>query len=274
MPDSTSWDVIFGADSDQVILGVSFPAAGRREEDFAELATRIGPGYKFLQTKPPMVRCGQQPCGDAYVGPWIESIKRDRHQVLAVLGYRTGSVYAAAIAEGISRWQPMPKVILFDPQFTSTRLLGLEFHREISSISSLLSDDEIERTRKIVTELPESAADGVTDTAAEMAELYWEVSSVAFERVGLGDAYNGRFITPFVSYISWMSGADQIDPTAVWKRSTAIVSSDYERRPNGTPLAAGADRLIGRSIPVDVGHSDLLRSEPVAAAVLGLLGSR
>src|ERR1039457_5299398 len=107
MPDSGSWDVIFGAGSGQVVLAVDFPAA------------RIGPGFTFLQTKPPAARSGQRLSGDAYVGPWIEGISSGRRQVLAVLGARIGSVYAAAIAEGISRGQPMPKVILFDPQFAS-----------------------------------------------------------------------------------------------------------------------------------------------------------
>src|ERR1017187_5746259 len=84
------------------------------EAGFGGLAARIGPGFTFLQTKPPAARSGQRLSGDAYVGPWIEGISSGRRQVLAVLGYRIGSVYAAAIAEGISRGQPMPKVILFD----------------------------------------------------------------------------------------------------------------------------------------------------------------
>jgi hypothetical protein len=272
MPDHGAWDVISGADSGQVVLSVDFPARRRQEAGFPDLATRIGPGYRFMQTKPPAVRSCQRPCGTAYVGPWVDGIARD-HRVLAVLGYRIGSVYAAAIAEGISRWQPMPKVILFDPQFASNEHLGLEFHREIGAISSLLSDDEIERITKTATRISESATRDVTDAAAEVAGIYWEVSSIAFERVGLGDTYNEKLIAPFSSYISWLSVAGQIDPGPVWKSSTAIVSSDYADLPGRASQADDASGMIGRSIPFDVVNADLLRSDSVAQAVLGLLAS-
>src|ERR1035441_64329 len=126
MTDSSSWDVISGANSTQVVLSVDFPASRRADAGFPDLAARIGPGFRFLQTRPRAVRSCQRLSGDAYVGPWVSDIALHQHQVLAVLGCRIGSVYAAAIAEGISQWQPMPKVILFDPQFASIELLGLE----------------------------------------------------------------------------------------------------------------------------------------------------
>jgi hypothetical protein len=274
MPDSSSWDVIFGADSSQVVLSVDFPARRRQEAGFLDLATRIGPGYRFLQTKPPAARSWPRLCGDAYVGPWIEGIHHDQHQVLAVLGYRIGSVYAAAIAEGISRWQPMPKIILFDPQFSSIELLGLEFHREISSISSLLGDDEIERARKAAAEISQAATSDVANVAAEILECYVEVITVPFERAGLGDARSNKFTVSFESYISWLSAADQIDPSPAWERSTGIASSAYAGLPAGVHLADDDRGLIGQMIPFDVSHADLLRSDSVAQAVLGLLESR
>ena len=197
MPESASWDVISGPESGPVVLGIDFPADRRREAGFGELAPRIGPGYRFMQTRPPAASPCQRLAGDAYVGPWIEGIQSDRSQVLAVLGYRIGGVYAALIAEGISRWQPMPKVILFDPQLASVRHLSLEFRREISSISSLLTDEEIERTRRTEAEISGLADYDITNAAVEMARIYWELSSLAFERVGLGTGYIGKFIAPF-----------------------------------------------------------------------------
>jgi hypothetical protein len=274
MSDSSSWDVIFGADSTQVVLGVDFPARRRREAGFLDLATRIGPGYKFLQTKPPAAGSWQRPCGDAYVGPWLEDIRQDRHQVLAVLGYRIGSVYAAAIAEGISQWQPMPKIILFDPQFSSIELLGLEFHKEISAISSLLGDDEIERARKAAVEISRAAPGDVVSVAAEIVESYLEAITAPFERAGLGDARSNKFTVSFESYMSWLSAADQIDPGLAWRRSTGITSSAYDELPARAHLADDGRCLIGQMIPFDVGHADLLRSDCVARAVLDLLESR
>jgi len=274
MPCSGSWDVICGADSDQVILGVDFPGARRREADFADLAARIGPGYKFLRARPPVSPCGQPICGAAYVSPWIESIRQDRHQVVAVLGYRVGGVYAAAIAEGIAAWQPMPKVILFDPHFTSSRYLGLEFNREISAISSLLSDDEIERTTRTATEISSSSLGDVAFAAGKISGMYWEISAAAFERVGIGGAYGDKFIIPFDSYVSWLSVADQIGPSLVWKGSTAIMSANYPELAGGASGVDGVSALIGRSIPFDVPDAELLRSDSVARAVLDLLESQ
>lgn len=274
MPESSSWDVIFGARCDQLVLSVDFPDTRRHDAGFTELASRIGTGYRFLQTKPPTVRPGQRFSGAVYVGPWIEDIQQDRDPVLAVLGYRVGSVYAAAIASGISRWQQAPKVILFDPQFASVELLDLEFHREIRAVSSLLSDCEIEQIRKAAAAISESANDDIADVAAEMVEAYWEVSSVAYERVGLGDARGNQIITSFESWMSWISVADQINPRRAWRHATAIVSSDYAGLPNNKSVADGSSGLIGRRIPFNVGHANLLRSDSVADAVFNLLESR
>jgi len=270
MPDSSSWDAISGTDSSPVVLGVDFPAMRRHQAGFPDLATRIGPGYRFLQTKLPIARSCHGRCGDTYVGPWLESIRQGRHQVLAVLGYGVGSVYAAAIAEGISRWQAMPKLILFDPQFSTIELLCLEYNREIDAISSLLGDDEIERARKAASEFSQAASSDVAGVAAEMVESYLEVIGAPFERVGLGDARSNKFTVLFESYMSWLSAADQIDPSMAWERSTGITSSGFA----GLPARPDDRGLIGQVISFDVSRADLLRSEPVAQAVLGLLETR
>jgi hypothetical protein len=269
MLDSSSWDVISGAEVGQVVLGVDFPASRPVRAGFGDLATRIGPGYRFLQTKPPMVRSCQRLRGDAYVGPWISGIRQSRHQVLAVFGYRIGSVYAAAIAEGIAQWQAMPKIILFDPQVASIELLSLEFRREIDSITSLLGDDEIERATKVAAEFSYITSSDVAGVAAEMVESYLEIIAVPFERVGLGDARSNKFTAAFESYMSWLSMSDQIDPSIAWKSSTGIASSAYA----GLPAGDGRP-LFGQMIPFEVSHADLLRSDCVAQAVLGLLESQ
>lgn len=271
MPDLACWEVISGADSGQVVLGVDFPP-DRRRAGFAELSAGIGPRYRFLQTRPPNGRSVRRPHAEAYVGRWVEDIRRDPHQVAAVLGYGVGSVYAAAIAAGIARRQPMPKLIVFDPRFASSEYLAVEFLREIDAISSLLSDQEIEHTRKAAARISGQAACDVADAAAEMAGIYWQLTSLAFERVGIGSAYNGRFIAPVDAYISWLSAAGKIDPSSVWKRSTAIVSSDYAGPAPSDP-AGGNDGPVGRQIRFDVAHDELLRSDSVARVVARLLES-
>lgn len=272
MPCSSSWDVIEDTDSSQIILSVDFPASKRPEASFTDLAGRIGSRYRFLQTRLPAVRDGQQLTAETYVSPWVEEIRRDRRPVLAVLGHCYGSVYAAAIAEGVAQWQQMPTIILFNPRVASIELLDREFHREISSIDSLLSGDEIERSRKIAMEISESAAGNIGDAAAEMIRAYRDLSVAAFERVGLGGAWGDRFIKFFEACISCMSMADRIDPSGAWKRSTAIVSCDYLGHLNMNHQANGAGSLIGRRISVDVEDADLLRSASAARQVLEILG--
>ncbi|HEX6521440.1 MAG TPA: hypothetical protein VF070_15785 [Streptosporangiaceae bacterium] len=261
MPGSGTWDVIFGTESDQLVLCVDFPVVGRREAGFAELATKIGTNYRFLQAKLPGSPPGPRFSGAAYVCRWIDEIQG--RPIAAVLGRRVGSVYATALAEGISHWQQEPRLILFDPQYATVRLLGLELHREIEAISSLLSDDEIERTGKLAAELAESECCDVVDAAAAATGIYWEISSVAYDRVGIGGNYCRKSFDPFASYMSLISAAGELDPSQAWERSTAIVSLP----------ADDTCGIVGHSIPFEISHADLLRSDPVAKKVLELLDS-
>ncbi len=270
MPDSGVRDVILDADSDQAILSVDFPVREHREAGFVEFSEKLGSKYRFLRVQLPTPHPDEHLSGEVYVDHWINEVW-DRRPILAVFGYRIGSVYAAAIAERLARWQPPPRVILFDPQFASSKLLSRELHKEISSISSLLSDDEIERAGKLAAEIAESEHGDIATAAAMVAGIYWEFSSIAYDRAGIGDGYCSKFFAPFESYISLISMADQIDPVSVWKRSIAIMSSSYANPPDSSPLADDARDIIGHSIPFDVSHSDLLRSDSVAQAVLDLL---
>ncbi len=267
MVDSGSWDVISDADSCEVILGADFRAAGR-QAGFVDLARRIGSGYTFLQTRPQAAQPCQRLSAGAYIGGWIDDIRRTGLRVRAVLGHGIGGVYAAAIAEGIARWQPPPEVILFDPQSASMDLLASEFRREINGISSLLSDDEIERIGTAVSEICKPAAADLAAAASEMAGAYAELGSLAYQRVGLGDACGRRFLAPFESYITWITVAGQIDPSFSWRRSAALVSADYGGRPDQPRSQPGP---IGRVIPFDMGHADLLRAGCVADEVRRLL---
>jgi hypothetical protein len=274
VPDSVSWNIIYGADSNQVVLAVDFPAARYSEASFTELAVAIGSGYRFLQAAPRTSDTRRGIRGVVHASRWLDAIRQEQCPVRAVFGYGVGGVYAASIAQEISQWQPTPKVFLFDPQLASTKLLGREFCREISSVSSLLSDDEAERARKIAAEVNGRETRDVADIAAELVEGYLEVIAVAFERAGLGDARSSKFTVSFESYMSWISAAARIDPGRVWAHSIAIASSDYigssvrENFPDGVSNPIGQ---IGRWISFDERCADLLRSDTVAEAVLNLL---
>jgi len=253
MANFSSWDVIFGAGSSQLILGFEFPGAVRHEAGFAELAGRIGAEYGFLRARPPDAQLCQHLSSDAYLGPWMRDLGEDRQRVRAVLGHGVGGVYATAVAEEISRWQDAPHVILFDPQLPSPRLLGQELGREIAASSSLLSDAELESARKVAARVTNMAAEDIAGTAFTMV--------CEFERAGLGDAHASDLMVPFESYISWISAADQIGHNRSLERFAIIVSSDYQ----------GSQGLGIRSAE---GRADLLRSDAVAKTVRNLLESQ
>ncbi|HEY1625113.1 MAG TPA: hypothetical protein VGG16_15075 [Streptosporangiaceae bacterium] len=274
MPASSQRNVIFNNVSAQTVLGIDFADRKRREASFAELATRIGSGYRFLQTRPVTVPQGQWPSSEEYILSWVEDARRDGNPMRAVLGHCVGSVYAAAVAERISQWQPEPDVILFDPQLASLKSLGDELRKEISANSSLMSDDEIERAREITNRISYLDPSGVARIAAHAVESYLEVITPAFERAGLGTVRGSKLYEYFVSYMAWLSVAAELDPSRALKKSIVIMSHDYAKLPNRMLPDDYAGNSAVRWIACDVSHAELLRSDSVAKEVLDLLESR
>jgi hypothetical protein len=165
MPNASTWDIITNPSASHVILGIDFPAAGRAEASYAELMTKIGSGwseYSVAQTVPPGFRLDQRPTGDSYIQHWMQGVQQGQWQVTAVLGYCVGSVYAAAIAEDVSRLQhTAPKLILFDPQLSSIGSLTLEMYKIISTLEPLISKDDAEHAKARMRELTEAGADDI-----------------------------------------------------------------------------------------------------------------
>lgn len=268
MSDHDSWEVILGGNSSATVLVVDCSAGIHREWDFAELEASIRSGYRYLRVKLPAVGHGKWFSSHMYVGTWSEDIRRTGNPVAAVLGSRIGSVYAAAIADRISHWQRRPTVILFDPQVADIGLVKEEFRREVISLNSLFSSDEIERAENIGYGVLEPPIRGVSTAVAEMFEDYLETIKPAFERVGLGEPRNSKLIEPFKSYVSLISAASQIDQRCAWKRSTVIISSDCPHVPD--------DEFPDdcRRIKLDVKRADLFRSDLVTTAIADLLRPR
>jgi hypothetical protein len=262
------WSVIHesGSDVPEVILGVDFPVTGRAEAGFPELRALMGDTLTFLQTVPPAVSPLDRVGGDAYVRPWVDALERAGRPVTAVFGFCVGGVYAAAVADAVAVVQGRrPKVILFDPEYANVLGLSLELQRVLGELGSLLSDEEIEYARGVAETMTAAGGD-VGDFAAGIAKIYREVGAAAFGRVGLGGDRADELIRLFESYMSWMSVAERIDPAAAWRDAVAITSNN-----TATLLNRESAGLVGQRIPFDVEHADLLRSAPVAEAVLECL---
>ncbi|MFD7432740.1 hypothetical protein ACFV6Z_37575 [Streptomyces sp. NPDC059818] len=273
MPNEESWSVISVPTSNSLILGVDFPAAGRREAGFADLVANMGPawsGHGFLQTTLPAVRVSERPTGDFYTEQWMRGGDWEKYEVVAVLGYCLGGVYAAEIAERVARRQGTePQVVLFDAQVTDIQLLAAEVNKMVGLAGPVFSGEEAEQARKNAAEIVGRPSITITDAAIEIVELYREIASTAFRRIGLSDARRDEVVKLFETYMSWLSAAVDIDPCLTWKRSLAITSADYaalER--NGAATAVDATKMLGRRISLDTSHADLLRDDATVRTLL------
>ncbi|MER7674738.1 hypothetical protein ABTY61_40630 [Kitasatospora sp. NPDC096128] len=272
MPNENAWSVITAPTSKSLILGVDFPAAGRREAGFEDLAAKMGPawaGHGFLQTTPPPVRLADRPAGDYYTDFWLRDGDWDAYEVVAVLGYCVGGVYAGEIAERLGQRQgKAPKVILFDPQVTDLQLLESEIHKMIGLAGPVFTADEAEHARKRAAEIVGVPSIGLLDAAVEIVGLYREMAAIAFQRIGLAEARRDEVVRLFESYMTWLSAASQIDPSRAWGDSLSVTSSDYaELERSGAATVVNATKSLGRRIELEIGHVDLLR-DPSAVRTL------
>ena len=272
MPEAKSWEVLADAGPGGVILGVDFPAAGRAEAGFADLLEKIGSHwsqYGFLQTVAPAGRLDRSALGPDYTERWAGAIRADGRQVAAVFGYCAGSVYAAAIAEEVRKWQQQaPMVILFDPHHVDAWAMTDEMYKMIGFFGGLLTADQVEDAKHRTVELARSESGDIVDLASALIGLYQEIGSAAFDKVGLAEARRAEVINLFESYMAWLCATAQIDPSDTWKRSPAILSAEYVAVTGQHPAVTSASKLLSRKIPVNVSHSDLLRSESTAQIVL------
>lgn len=274
MPNGSSWSVVSAPAPTRIILAIDFPAAGRNEAGFDDLAARMGDawaGYGVLQTVPPAVRLVERPSGDFYTEHWMSGVEWSKYEVVAVLGYCVGSVYAAEIADRLTAFQARrPEIILFDPQLTDAQLLAAEMHKMIGMAGALFSADEAEQARQRATTIVETHRGGLFDAALEIVGLYREMATIAFRRIGLNDTRRDEVVQLFESYMTWLSAAAQVDPSAGWNRATAITSSDYAgMESRGETTVTNAVKVIGRRFPVEVGHAELMRSDAAIELLRG-----
>lgn len=266
MPNAQSWSVISAPTSNRIILGVDFPAAGRREAGFPELVAKMGSAwsqYGFLQTVPPTVGLADRPTGDSYTEHWMQAGDWEQYEVVGVFGYCVGSVYAAEIARRLTLTQSTaPKVVLFDPQLTDVQLLANEMHKMIAIAGPVFSEEEAEQGRRRATAIVEGPSATLVEAAVEIVDLYRELATVAFQRIGLSDKRRDEVVRLFESYMTWLSAAAQVDPSDVWQRSIGITSDDFaEQEQSGDPMVVDAVKVLGRRFPLSLGHADLMRDE-------------
>jgi len=268
MPEASSWDVISDGGNSEVILAVDFPAAGRVEATFTDLAENIGSRwsqYQILQTVPPTGRSDRDASGQDYIQRWTREIRAGGRRVAAVFGYCAGAVYTAMIAEEVGRWQqPAPKVIVFDPQ-VGDGPLSEEMYREMYRVlGSLLSAEKVEDAKKKAADLVAAGDGDLFDLADALTGFFREMASPAFDRLGLSDTGRTQIVGLFQDYLSWLSATTYFDPSRTWKSATAILSTEHVANAGQNPATTTE---FGRIITIDTTHAGVLRSESTAQKV-------
>lgn len=243
---------------DRVAVAIDFEAVGRPEAAFSDLAPMLDPPLRtWAAVQPP---AGTEVSGPAYLEHWAGGLRAAGHEIDAVLGFCTGGVFAAALAERIGGWQRLPTVVLLDPEPATARVLVGQLVNAVRTLATVAPDAQL-------TWALEAAAGllGVADLTAvgdTLGSLYQEAAAPVFARLGLRPDYQARLVEAFKSLMSYLAAGADVVPGRGWAAATAIVSAGGFCDPEGT----------ARRIPAAVGHAGLLRSPDVARLVSGLLG--
>jgi hypothetical protein len=273
VPNESAWSVIAEPASNALVLGVDFPAAGRHEAGFEDLVAGVGAGWSglgVLQTSPPPVRLADRPTGDSYTEHWMHAGDWEKYEVKAVLGYCVGSVYAGKVAERLAEIHGrMPQILLFDAQLADLQLLESEMHKMIGQAGPVLTAEEAEQGRKQAGEIVAAPSIKMADAAGQMVDLYRGMASSAFRRIGLSESRCEEMVLLFESYMTWLAASSEVDPGKAWEGAIGFTSADYaELEKTGATTVVNATATIGRRIPIDIGHADLLRDGATVRALL------
>jgi hypothetical protein len=267
------WKPLSNVGSTSVVLGIDFPTTGRREAGFADLAGQLRADCALWQSVPPPIPPDTPVTAQEYLAPWLAEIRASGRTVRAVLGYCVGAVHAAVLAERIGEWQEPPGIVAFDPEMANVTTLDRHFGKVLTSLADVLGPTETAAARDRAAGLLAEHAGSVRGFAVALCGLFSEVAEPVFARVGLDAEARAEFLGLFGGYLTFLTIAEQLDPSAGWLRS-AVVSSASPTSGLNRLRAAGGRVELGphvREYRFDVDHPDLLRSPQVARTVERLL---
>jgi hypothetical protein len=267
-----SWRTLADGGTEGVVAAVDFPQTGRPEAGFADLAGNLTGNGLVVQTVPPPLAPDPEVPAAAYIGPWARDLREDGREVRAVLGFCVGAVYAAALAEEISRWQPArPEVILFDPEPAGARSVHEAFTDVLEELAPILGAAGTVAAAKEADTLLRTRRDDPAACAVALLDLYREVGHGALRSIGLDDARIDEMTTLFGAYLAYLSTAGTLDPLPGWRGATALGSTTPDRGLNALTAGIDGPASFARELRFDVDHRDLLRDSDVARAVEDLL---
>lgn len=264
-----TWKTLADRGNSAVVLAVDFDITGRPEARFSDLVANLSPDLTVWETVPPPPHVDS---GPGYIAHWARRLEEERPPVRALLGFCAGSVYAAALAQRVRRWQSEePLLVLFDPELSTPQTLLWQFHKITGFMATMLPPDEIEQARRIGQRAYEENPD-VGALKDALIKLVGEFGHRALAAIGLEERLREELFEVFSTFLTYLAAAGDLDPRERWRTAVAFSSS--------TPLsglhamrAAGTEVVVAREIACDVDHGTMLADKELAARLSTLLGS-
>jgi hypothetical protein len=263
---SAAHSVLRKADSGQLVVAADFGTAGRPSATFTDLVASLWAQHTIWETMPPPHGEEAGMTGWQHVARWVRDIRDSDLQVLAVIGFCSGSVYAGALIQQVSQWQRTPRLILIDPDGAERHMVTNHYERFMRArLTPVLAAEEIEAAVRAGRDADATAA-GPLELAARLGLLCQRILPPACQRAGMTGERSAELARIFTSYLHWLAAASQLDVRAAWLAATALNSNTPGFGLDAFP-ADGRDGLVSHVIDVDVPHLELMRT-PAAAQIV------
>ncbi|MEH0554898.1 hypothetical protein [Streptomyces sp. B21-101] len=271
----TTWKQLSSGAADEVVLAVDFDATGRGEARFSDFVPLLEPGHTVWETLPQAVASRPDLPADAYIKQWVDEVATGGKHVRAILAFCAGGTYAAALAEEIERLQGhFPQTVLFDPERAAAAPMYWQFHKAVGQMESTLGAAEVGPVQDAAQRAQEECT-SLTDLARRLLLLYHGIAQKACAKLGLDERRRAEMVETAGGFLSYLSTAEQIDPTAVWKKCTAITSATPTSGLNGFRMLNPdhGDDLVAEEIFFTVPHVEILSTPEIARTVSRLLAA-
>ncbi|MFF2327304.1 MULTISPECIES: hypothetical protein [unclassified Streptomyces] len=271
---SSTWTPLRTSSSSDVVLCADFQTTGRPEAGFPDLVPHLEHDSNYWLIVPPSVAPNADVDVDDYIRSWLAPVRESGLTVRAVIGYCVGSVYAAALADGLAESQDtVPELIVIDPEPTQMVTIQYQLAKVLDQLNTILNEAELAEIHAKLGEFLTVDGTSVGQYAADMFGAFRRISDGAFARAGLDAEYSAEMWSLFSAFLSYLSLADGLDPRATWLRATALSSSSPENGLNRLKVTGemGPGEFVAHEIGFDESHSELLRSAGVAQTVDKLL---
>ncbi|MFE6862404.1 hypothetical protein [Nocardia sp. NPDC057668] len=242
------------------VLALDCELSARPIAGFPDFAPLLPVGCSLWQGVHPPVTADGSASAEAYLR-WWSFDPPSPPPVTAVLGFCSGSVFAAALANRIAdRQGTRPSLILLDPGRPDRMSLEHDFRRAVIALATLSEQEHGALTARVTSELDRWGGDfgGMVDSV--VAAYEW-ASRVAFERAGIDLSAGAELVSVFDSYTRYLRAAQSLATRPEWSPAITILSADRD------PLAD----ITGTVIRTGVRRDDLLRSREIAGLFRDIL---